>query len=178
MGGSYTKRVKSIKQLKDICPVFYGYSMYEVDGVFFDSKNDSPIEERTQVIRLMFKFQIDELLKSQDGELRDVENKIAKLVTDDFLNYCANKPAFFELHIEDYKKQWPNHIDFIKTLIDRLQHWEFSMAMFVMGYVVFEICEKIKDLHKNDHRKPEEEIWITSFWNLRINRVTKAKGVT
>jgi len=32
----------------------------------------------------------------------------------------------------------------------------------------FEICSKLKDL-----QQPEEEIWLTSFWNLEVNRIER-----
>jgi hypothetical protein len=176
MGGSYTSRIKSKKQLEQISSVFSGYSMYEVDGVFFNPSNKQIVEEKTQVIRLMFRFDVDELMGAlgrMSKQTKEIQHQIALTITGDFLACFTNKANFASSHEDEYSKKWPAHQDFIKTVISKLHHFELSMAMFILGYVVFEICEKIKLLHRTNRRQPEEEIWITSFWNLRINRITK-----
>ncbi|HVS79562.1 MAG TPA: hypothetical protein VHF05_01155 [Candidatus Paceibacterota bacterium] len=58
----YLTKLDEAKARMMMCgQVFYGWSMYEVDGVFLKSikRNGTIItdEERTQVIRLMFKFE-------------------------------------------------------------------------------------------------------------------------
>src|SRR5690349_15140049 len=42
-------------------PVLFGYSMYEVDGVFFNSSKQEIQEERTQVVRIMFRPDLKEI---------------------------------------------------------------------------------------------------------------------
>jgi len=52
------KRIQhQIKELKEMAgqSSYIGYSMYEVDGVFFNKDKQEIEEERTQVIRLIFK---------------------------------------------------------------------------------------------------------------------------
>src|ERR1051325_4316037 len=49
--------------IDDFLPVFFGYSMYEVDGVFYSDKKGI-IEERVQAIRIIFKPDYDYLFKN------------------------------------------------------------------------------------------------------------------
>ena len=173
MAGFYTSRIKTTDELNKLLPVFYGYSMYEVDGVFFNSETKRIMEERTQVIRLMFRFDIDGFCQVAGEDASNPEHKIAKIVADDYLRFVTDKTAFTAFHAEQYKQRWPQHEAFIGKVISVLENWELSLVMFILGYVVFEICKEIKFLHETTKRDPEEEIWITSFWNLRINRIVK-----
>ena len=173
MSGRYTSKISSLDQLDKILSVFYGYSMYEVDGVFFNHNTKGVVEERTQVIRLMFRFDINDVVQSGGSEGSEIEHRIAKAVADDYLSCLTDKPAFLGLNSGTYRQRWPAHTSFIEKLVSHLEQWEFSMVMFILGYVTFKLCEQIKFLHQTTSRSPEEEIWITSFWNLRINRIIK-----
>lgn len=174
MGESYNSKIRKLTDLdKMIGPIFYGYSLYEVDGVFFDDAN-KVVEERTQVIRLMFRFDVNVLMERIGGKIYEQQHQIAITIVDDYLQSTAVKPSFSELHFESYLKKWPDEKAFLRKLIKALEAWEFNIAMFVLGFVIFKICEKIKLLHAKNKKKPEDEIWITSFWNLRINRICRA----
>src|SRR3954447_14572795 len=51
--------------------IYRGYSMYEVDGVFFAPGSASPAEERTQVIRIFFEYKLGD--EADDGLVDDVK---------------------------------------------------------------------------------------------------------
>ena len=125
------------------------------------------------MIRLMFRFDVNAVVEKIEGEINEVQYRICKIIVDDCLNSPNVKPTFSELYLDSYTNRWPDEKDFIIKLIQVLETWEFNIAMFVLGFVVFKICEKIKLLHKKTKKKPEDELWITSFWNLRINRISK-----
>jgi hypothetical protein len=46
----------------------------------------------------------------------------------------------------------------------------------VLGYIVFEICERIQELDIMKGKDAEEEILVTSFWNLTVNRIVRTRS--
>ena len=50
----------SDESIQSIEPFYFGYSIYEVDGVFL-GKDGRPIEEKTQVIRFLFRADTEKL---------------------------------------------------------------------------------------------------------------------
>ncbi len=147
--------------------VFYGYSMYEVDGVFYNSKQKKIDEERTQIIRLIFKPEIDEIWKQL------MVNLPKSKITRDDVNYLVRhflrssyrnrKDAGFE-DLGRRNKKGIKNIESQKIL-DLLQRWKDLTGLFLFGYIVFQLTKGVN--------KIEDEIWISSSWNLVINRIIK-----
>jgi hypothetical protein len=50
--------------------VYYGFSMYEVDGVFFDG--ETPMEDRTQVLRLILYPDYKRILEELGEDTREI----------------------------------------------------------------------------------------------------------
>ena len=65
-----------------------------------------------------------------------------------------------------------NLFPLIKNYLD---DWIWDITLFLFGYIVYEICEKIKNLSESGDITPEDEIWVTSFWNLQISRIKNLK---
>jgi len=155
----------SVRYLEDeidqLPPVFFGYSLYEVDGVFFSEENGIQAE-RTQIIRIMFRPDLREFFLKNPGEKnRRVISRIAK----DYLRAPESRRIFkvereltpLQLEVVEYIEKWSDHV-----------------GIFVFGYLVYEICEQITRLcseRKMSWNQAEDEIWVTSFWNLVINPV-------
>lgn len=140
-----------------------GYSLYEVDGVFYAEEREQPvIEERTQVIRIMF--------LPPDIDV-GVEGKVKKQVIREYLRFTGDR--------EDFEAQVGDRLNLsgnaqFHSLAAALRRWECQVALFVFGYIVDSLCEKIRILKDESGIEEEDEIWVTSFWNLVINRVVKA----
>jgi hypothetical protein len=64
----------------------------------------------------------------------------------------------------------------ISTLLVYLEAWKYDVALFVLGYIVFEICERIQELDIMKGKGAEEEILVTSFWNLTVNRIVRTRS--
>jgi len=58
-----------------------------------------------------------------------------------------------------------------QAVAEYIKKWIDDIALFLFGYILFELCEQIKQLNEYEGQSIEEEIWLTSFWNLRVNRV-------
>ncbi|HEV7905852.1 MAG TPA: hypothetical protein VGO96_18580 [Pyrinomonadaceae bacterium] len=145
--GEYTdERVDSIESL------YWGYSMYEVDGVFFNPKKGI-IEERTQIIRIMF---LPDLEKFESLASETDYKDIRRLVRN-FLRADSNeREAMCHSH---------------KDIATYLNEWKANVGVFLFGYLIFELCERIKELNDAEKAPLEEEIWVSSFWNLEVNKV-------
>lgn len=149
--------------------VFWGYSMYEVDGVFFNAKkrklSKQISEERTQVIRLMFKPNLSKYKKME-------YTRMITLVKT-FFQAPLSKTDYY---LDHYKKSYLlGNEKFTKkeiALLKYLGEWVQRVIIFTIGYVVYEICREISILKKDKMiSEYEEEIWVTSFWNLLVHRV-------
>ncbi len=158
--------------------VFLGYSMYEVDGVFFsenpqkNNENNSDgtiIEERTQVIRIIFKPHLKELVECF-GDLIKGEDKerVCKTIAKKFLRHHTQYTNEFLKIYPEFKSKQP--------IVEYLEKWVDYTGLFMFGYIIYEISDKILDLlDKKEIEKEEDEIWVTSLWNLTVNRVVFKK---
>jgi hypothetical protein len=143
--------------------VFYGYSMYEVDGVYYDSKNKKSFEERNQVIRMMFKPDLEAV------NISTLPVERAKL----FVRHAGKAENFPGDHPQIYINSSEEDRAMISSLLVYLEAWKYDVALFVLGYIVFEICERIQELGMMKGSDAEEEILVTSFWNLTVNRIVR-----
>ncbi len=158
-------------QVERLAPSYEGYSLYELDGVFcsrstnksFRSENhprkDQLIEERVQVIRVMFLAPVDSL----PGDPRSrafAARRFLRFWTHDLDEYEADlrisgRPA------EDV------------GLAKSLKGWLDDVGLFIHGYLLFKICQRIHLLDKaGSIENPEQEIWLSSFRSLGVVKTT------
>lgn len=148
-------------------PVFQGYSMYEVEGVFYNSKKKQIQGELTQIVRIMFRPDFTELLKKYKQE-KNSPTIISRTIKD-YLHYPDGREAF-----KKARDLTPMQI----AVVDHWATWANYVGLFVFGYVIYKICEQIIQLCSNGEMQwndAEDEIWVTSFWNLKINPIKKLK---
>ncbi|HSE90544.1 MAG TPA: hypothetical protein VLJ79_30325 [Candidatus Binatia bacterium] len=51
------------------------------------------------------------------------------------------------------------------------------MGLFATGYLLYEICTGISEIHRHGLiRKPEKELWVTSFWDFALSRMMVGGG--
>ena len=135
--------------------------MYEVDGVFCGEGNKT-FEERTQVIRFMFRPDASSMFPSPEKK-EDIDRigQIRKMLRSALRETSADRkdPRILEKY-KDSK-------DLYDAVVEYINKWELQIHVFLFGYILFELCEVIKIVDQ-----PEEEIWLTSFWDLEVNRVT------
>ena len=154
--------------------VFFGYSMYEVDGVFYDidkgitaKEHTRIVEERTQIIRIIFKPDMNELDRLFNKVIPD--DAVDK---DEFLKilartYLSHSSSSLETFFEDEEK-----MRLYQEVFKYLQKWTDYTGLFMFGYLIYEISELILSLFRGDKiGKVEDVIWVTSLWNLSVNRI-------
>lgn len=153
--------------------LFFGYSLYEVDGVFLKDRSPAPHvedhdenyqieEERAQVIRIIFRY--------------DCADRSAKVI--DFLKASLRDPLSEIGGLADNYPELRPRID--REVADELlalDSWVRYAGLFIFGYLVFEICDTIlgSDVMRYGQRDfatiRQDEIWVSSLWNLNMNVV-------
>jgi hypothetical protein len=138
--------------------VFSGYSLYEVDGTF-----EGGAQERTQIVRVIFVPPVARFSKGL-GIPRDRR-----------LYHASHFFRFGTHNIDDYDTHRNATVPFEpgeRALIRKLSRWLDDVGLFATGYLLYEICEGISKLHRQGRiRKPEEELWVTSFRDFALNRM-------
>lgn len=144
-------------RIEALQPFEWGYSVYQVDGVYYSAEQDRAMEESTQVIRIMFQPDLNRLRR--DPELdhlapQDLIDRVAQVLREVGQSNSADEPDPATRKVRQF-----------------LGHWKDDIALFLFGYLVFEIADRIRELHAQNETPLEEEIWVTSFWNLEVSRV-------
>ncbi len=156
-----------IKRFPDL---LHGYTMYEVDGVFRSPHTGQVVEERTQIIRLMFITDLDQQFSTLDF-IDDSNREAATLLARAYLRsphwdrhrFLEDQKLFASARTFDDRQA--------AAIIGLTAEWARFIAVFLFGYVVHDICEGLRKLNQNEMVALEEEIWVTFFWNLIISRI-------
>lgn len=208
--------------------VYAGYTMYEVDGVFFDEESyaqaleensaknleedtdgadeDSKIlsfiyEEKTQVIRLIFRPPINEVYnllqasKKSKKEPGDEDKGIARTLVARYLrrrdtysnvNMEARNPfdkSGVKPGVKSRQHQFVSEERILsksmQNIVKYLENWITGVEFFVLGFFVFRFCEKVTSMLEKGKIKEsqiEKEIWVSSFWNFNVTRI-KGKAI-
>jgi hypothetical protein len=168
--------------------VFYGWSTYEVDGVYLKTLSDVEKaklepgqvifdEERTQVLRLMFKFEDEEGEKmAYDAGHPEVYRAILSFVLGEYAhtdNYLIWDDKEFNRFVSRQSFWNEEKIAFAKLLYKRLApamaKWIVDCGLFIFGYLVREFWKEIVELNQRFNRPLEDEIWVASIFHLTIN---------
>jgi hypothetical protein len=167
----------SREEIENFPRIFFGYSLYEVDGVYLKQRKNRPQadedfhyeEERSQVIRMIFKYdcagESPRSIGFYKAALRDPMAEVLPLRENTFLHQ--------DLLPDDWEQKARN-----------LNRWVRAVGIFVFGYVLFNISQAILEKQTEDHPQREQadlkqdEIWVTSFWNMNINTLAGKDGAT
>ena len=128
----------------NIDDIFTGYSMYEVDGVYFAPGSDEPSEVRTQVIRLIFEYPIDEV--ASDELSRDVR---------EFLQAPASR-------LTAYQPRDAAHLPQLR----HAEEWLERVGVFLFGFILHRIELAIGE----NPALLQEEIWVASLGDAVVNK--------
>jgi hypothetical protein len=144
--------------------VFFGYSLYEVDGVF-RGKNGGPQiqEERSQIVRVIFKPDYGGIAERSGATVEAAR----EMAGERFHSYRERNGSV--LSDAAGRTAEPE-----KLVAEEIRSFMDDVSLFLFGYVVYEICERMAELREDAEKRPEEEIWVTSFWGMTVNRVEGA----
>ena len=142
--------------------VFTGYSLYEVDGTF-----DGGAQEQTQVVRVIF---VPPLAQFSKGLEIPPGRRLA--YASHFLRFWTHNTDSYDAHRNATVPFEPGERD----LVRKLSRWLDDVGLFATGYLLFEICTGISELHRHGLSKPEKELWVTSFRDFALNRLMVVSG--
>lgn len=152
--------------------VFFGWSMYEVDGVFLKNDNTTIDEERTQVLKLMFKFKDDKECRHPDIYRAVLYWVLSEYGHTDDYRICGKLEC--DKFLERYNS-WDGEKkeiarDLYASLAPKVAKWIVDCGLFIFGYLVRQFWKAIVDEHRKNRSTPlEDEIWVTSIFHANIN---------
>ena len=117
--------------------IFYGYSMYEVDGVFYnkdaENKSQEIAEERTQIIRLMFKPNLDTFKKLEYRKMVTITKTFLQcpISTKDYASHYPPIKDIIEKEDDDETR------NAYESLLIYLDKWVKKVIIFTAGYIIF-----------------------------------------
>lgn len=178
LGKSWAAVDYSAAEIREFPRVYYGYSLYDVNGVFLKGNqadsNQGPdrdddyriVEETSQVVRMVFKYPC----ASQPT------------VALDFLMRALQRPLsdmsrFAQEHEQEIRETAGPQAEQVFTLLAKLSRWQKSVGLFVFGYLIYHICEGILELSGSVRGQIapadllQDEIWVTSGWSMSMNVV-------
>lgn len=155
---------------------FFGWSNYNVDGVFWSKEEQELIEESTQIVRLIFGFESIYDKEAKDARCDDVLRAMLFWI----ITRQARLSHVPRWHREELKKFMRDYGPFTKQkgaftkkyfepVAREIFKWRGDWFLFVFGYLVRQFAQELAQ-----RKKEEEEIWVASFFNLTVSVVVKA----
>ena len=159
----------ALTRIESYISPFFGWSNYVVDGVFF-GEDGKMIEEPTQIIRLMFRFESSYLSKAIELQCQDVLRTMLFWIISRQarLNevspwHPAEKKRFIREY-EPFTKQKREFVEkFFEPVAREVFKWEGDCFLFIFGFLVRRFSEELVR-----RGRQEEEIWVASFFNLTV----------
>jgi hypothetical protein len=156
--------------------VFRGYSLYSVDGVYFNPESGEVMEESTQVVRLVFHFDRAVDLSDQTPPAQlDMFQCLCRwlvsrgIVADERSAWGMGEQEAF---LAEYS-HWPaDHLEYARrhfnALARRVTRWLDDCALFIFGYLVRTFSERVLR-----EKMSEKEILVVSFLDPYVNVVRR-----
>jgi len=193
LGDDAKDRVRRCKQ------VFFGWSTYEVSGVFLKKNGIDIDEEQTQVIRIIFKYDVPKELKDRRAKkYPEVLRAILYWVVSTY--GLTDGKAWDDEKFESFIARFPQWSKEQKSyakkrfvpIANDINIWIDDCGIFLFGYVIHNIWTEIvkmnqeglevrksnaKERRKNRKYQPapqkrthlEDEIWVTSIFRYDVN---------
>jgi hypothetical protein len=109
-----------------------------------------------QVIRIIFRPDIEEALRIQPNPLR--LRQLVSFAKTQGINQAQGMDTLGPLSSED------------RQVLELIGSFLSSVRLFIVGYLLFEICNELERLSQETGQKLEDEIWVTLFPEMLINR--------
>ena len=145
--------------INDMRQVYYGCSIGEVDGIYYNPETGID-DERSQVIRLIFRPDLSDLFK----------------------RYPGNEKYIIDTSRSILGYRFGHELMLTNDELDKIQQdvrvhiisWIQTVGLFIFGFFIYELCEEITqrcNAGLMSWDKAEKEIWITSMITCNLNRI-------
>jgi hypothetical protein len=172
------RREEALRRIAMYRSYFKGWSMYEVDGMFLNETTQNVDEERTQVIRLIFRPESSFLAVAREKRCYDVLEAIIDWATGDpgrldgQILWSNRECARFMASLEPWprvKREFAQ--EYFEPIAKEVSKWIDDCALFIFAYLVRRFWEEVLRVQRR-----EDQIWVTSFFNLNINIVQRIES--
>jgi hypothetical protein len=156
---------------------FKGWSVYSVDGVWFDGQG-RPIEEATQVVRVIFRLESSYTDKAKEADCLDVLRSI--------LFWVIGQQGRPDIHKgwskAEMRHYLTRHTPWIKhkrvfaqenftKIAQEVAQWMGDRALFIFCYLVRQFWEQVLK-----EKMDEAEIWVASSFDLQLNVIKRIES--
>ncbi len=155
---------------------FFGWSTYDVGGAFLNTKTKELQDELTQIVRVIFRFESELAAANKEGYERIVQGITSWLLMN-YYHRVALPPygeAEVQRFIDEHTPFSEQELVYIKAnypvIATEILKWFDDCVLFTFGYLARRFWMKVAK-----EGKREDEIWITSFFNLGINVLQPGK---
>lgn len=166
------------KRIEMYISPFKGWSIYGVDGVFFDDKTGKMYEEAVQVVRIMFRFESSYTETAEQAGYGDVLRCIlfSVIAKQGHLNEHkrwgkAEERRFLTSHEPWQKKKRAFVKRYYAPIVQEVNRWIDDRALFIFAYLVRQFGEKVLT-----EQLYEKEIWVTNLFSQNLNIVRRAES--
>lgn len=169
---------EALKRIEMYRSPFKGWSVYSVDGVFFDDETKVMYEEAVQVVRIMFRFEssydavaaqagCDDVLRcilfssiARQGRL--YEHKLwGKAEEEQFMRNHAPWPARERAFAKQY----------FADIAKEVNRWIDDRALFIFAYLVRQFGDQVLT-----EQLYEKEIWVTNLFDQNLNVIRRIES--
>lgn len=176
-------REQALERIGMYKSTFKGWSVYSVDGVWFSDdpeEKGKPVEEATQIVRIMFRFESSFIQQAADDNCLDVLRAMLFWAVPQRGRLYEHKlwgkveqAQFMALH-----KPWPKRKllfakQYFKAIVKEVGKFLDDRALFVFGYLIRNFWKQVVE-----EKLKEDEIWITGFFDLVVNVVKEHKPLS
>ncbi len=179
--------------------VFFGWSTYEISGVFLKDNMVDIDEEQTQVIRIIFKYEVADSLKDEESKkYPEVYRAILYWVVSTYgLNdgkpWNSAKCKMFLGRFPQWNAEQKKYAKKrFAELANDISIWIDDCGIFIFGFVLHQLWTEIVSINEEDRDWPEKEarrkredptyespprkrahledqIWVTSIFRYDVN---------
>lgn len=151
---------------------FFGWSMYEVDGVFLNRRGEAK-EERVQVVRLIFKYEHPREVRTRRKSYHAMCRNIIRWVLDEYgrsMNFKLWSEYERELFLARHRSWDRADIAYARKHFHEIARdtakWIDDCALFIFGYLTREFWLEVVS---HPQAQLEEEIWVVSNFHMNVN---------
>jgi len=162
-------RSRATQRINDYKSRFFGWSMYEVDGVFLGGSRRT-VEERVQVIRLIFKF-TSSLSKKQKYAHRIPLRALVHWVASRYAELAQQKlweekERFFNNYGPSFSGEQQAVLkEVFEGVVKEVAKWIYDCGLFVFGFLTRELGQATL----SPGAQIQDEIWIATDFDLNVS---------
>ena len=155
---------------------FFGWSTYDAGGAFLNRDTKELQDELTQLIRVIFLFESKLEVARKKGYEQIVQSITSWLLMNYYHRVALLPYGEVEVQrfIDEHVPFSEQELAYIKAnypaIATEILKWFDDCVLFTFGYLARRFWKRVAEVGKR-----EDEIWVTSFFNLGINTLRPGK---